>query len=137
MAPVVRRLLLLSIFAACSSSPTKHDQCERARDRIIDLRLANLTTATSPASAARVNTPSPRLLGSGSSSASDRDPWFTPPTARPMSQREIDAHRSALKQAFGGAFVKTCEAGYSETQIQCVLDANDSQTVDACSRRGA
>ena len=90
-------LVLLALVASCGgedepeSSP-RETPCERMRDHLIDLRLADA--------------------------------------------QHVDhaAHRDAMKQAMGGAFLASC-AKLERSQIDCVLDAPDTTSATACATR--
>src|SRR5689334_3687666 len=47
----------------------------------------------------------------------------------------LEAHRTALRQAIGKEFTSSCETRMSREQIKCALAASDSAAANACSSK--
>ncbi|MEO8844989.1 MAG: hypothetical protein ABI591_15345 [Kofleriaceae bacterium] len=55
-----------------------------------------------------------------------------PPRTAVPSKPDIEGHRAALKQALGRAYVDSCLATLTQTQLDCSLSAKDTAALVAC-----
>jgi len=121
-------------FGGCASRTNEVDRamCERLRDHLIDLRLADaqrLPTISSP--------PAISIPANYREAAPHGRPMPTTQQPAPVVNQpiDVDQHRFAMQQAMGESFIGACTTKMSAAQVQCTLDANDSAAASQCSKR--
>lgn len=86
----VALILLLSSCGGADEEESAGSECERVRDRLIQLKLADASGV------------------------------------------DEQAHRNAMKTALGDDFLEQCNTALSSAERDCVLNATDAATAQAC-----
>ena len=116
-------LSVVWIATACARTDDDNRRaCEQLRDHMVDLRVANERSDEPIAEPPAPTNPLPTMPA-------------PPPAAvatRPLSERELAAHRQALRQALSDGFLASCER-LTPAQRKCALAASDPAALAACS----
>jgi hypothetical protein len=103
-------MLVLSCGSSDNADETIAQRCTRMRDHLVDLRL---------------NTIAPRT---------NHDPNVPADRAAASSTSIREQHRTSVIAALGEDFANRCASTMTATQIDCVLEAADSDAASACTR---